>query len=229
MDGRMEWWIGWKTAARDHDTFCVSCHTVAPYAMGRPALRSALHEPGPSDSERKLVENVAKRVRLWNELEPYYSDAARGTSPKPADPAAREAILNALVLKRYKSPDLPRALENMWAQQIADGDDQGAFPWLQFHNSPWEGDSQYYGAALAAIVAGENSSPAAKRAGCLPDSRGRTPGNAQSCDAALGLSRNTWIAQAGRPRCHRHGTAWQTAARRRVQSFQPGGGLEASR
>ncbi|HEV2446755.1 MAG TPA: hypothetical protein VGS58_12570, partial [Candidatus Sulfopaludibacter sp.] len=38
-----------------------------------------------------------------------------------------------------------------------------AFPWLQFHNSPWEGDSQYYGAAIAAIAAGNDSSPAAKQ------------------------------------------------------------------
>jgi squalene-hopene/tetraprenyl-beta-curcumene cyclase len=162
LDGRMQWWIGWKTAARDHDTFCVSCHTVAPYAMGRPALRSTLKEAQPSTAERQLVENVAKRVRLWNELEPYYSDAARGV-PKTSESRGTEAILNALVLKRYQSPDLPRALENMWSQQIAEGDDRGAFPWLQFHNSPWEGDSQYYGAALAAVVAGENASPNAKR------------------------------------------------------------------
>src|SRR5581483_10643212 len=26
--------------------------------------------------------------------------------------------------------------------------------WLQFHNAPWEGDSQYYGATLAALAAG---------------------------------------------------------------------------
>ena len=44
LDGRLGWWIGWPTAARDHETFCVSCHTVAPYAVARPALRSALAE-----------------------------------------------------------------------------------------------------------------------------------------------------------------------------------------
>ena len=36
LDGRMVWWMGWKVAARDHETFCVSCHTVVPYAMARP-------------------------------------------------------------------------------------------------------------------------------------------------------------------------------------------------
>jgi squalene-hopene/tetraprenyl-beta-curcumene cyclase len=160
LDGRMEWWITWKTAARDHDTFCVSCHTVAPYAVGRPALRSALGEQAPTAAELKLVENVAKRVRMWNEVEPYYPDATRGV-PKTQESRGTEAILNALVLKRYHSPDLPKALDNMWSQQLTEGDAKGAFPWLQFHNSPWEGDSQYYGAALAAIVAGGGSSPAA--------------------------------------------------------------------
>jgi len=46
----------------------------------------------------------------------------------------------------------------MWALQLKSGDDKGAWPWLQFHNQPWEGDSQFYGAALAAIAVG--STPA---------------------------------------------------------------------
>jgi squalene-hopene/tetraprenyl-beta-curcumene cyclase len=159
MDGRMDWWMTWKTAARDHDTFCVSCHTVAPYAMGRPALRSALGEREPSVSERKLIENVERRVRVWQQVEPYYPDATRGV-PKTRESRGTEAILNALILRRYHSPDLPRALRNMWAEQLTEGDDRGSFPWLQFHNAPWEGDSQYYGAALAAIAAGSDAPPA---------------------------------------------------------------------
>ena len=153
LDGRMEWWSTWKTAARDHDTFCVSCHTVGPYAMGRPALRSALGEQAASAIERKLIENVTQRVRLWNEVEPYYPDATRGV-PKTRESRGTEAVLNALVLQRYHSPDLPQALDNMWSEQVTEGDARGAFPWLEFHNAPFEGDSQYYGAALAAIAAG---------------------------------------------------------------------------
>jgi squalene-hopene/tetraprenyl-beta-curcumene cyclase len=45
LDGRLSWWMSWPQAARDHETFCVSCHTVLPYAMVRPALRTALAEP----------------------------------------------------------------------------------------------------------------------------------------------------------------------------------------
>ena len=28
LDGRMAWWDTWPYAARDHDTFCTSCHTT---------------------------------------------------------------------------------------------------------------------------------------------------------------------------------------------------------
>src|ERR1700704_6146600 len=68
LDGRMSWWMAWPTAARDHETFCVSCHTAVPYAMARPALRAALAESAPSAIERKLLDNVTKRVRLWKDV-----------------------------------------------------------------------------------------------------------------------------------------------------------------
>ena len=45
LDQRLSWWTNWQTAARDHDTFCISCHTALPYALGRPALRSAAISP----------------------------------------------------------------------------------------------------------------------------------------------------------------------------------------
>ncbi len=170
LDGRMAWWITWKNAARDHETFCVSCHTVLPYAMGRPALRSPLAEHEVSPGERSLIDNVTKRVRMWNEMAPFYSDEKSGAS-KSSESRGTEAILNAVVLSSYDAgrqtpnapatlgPDLRLALDNMWALQLKTGDAKGAFPWLEFHNSPWEGDSQYYGATLAAIAVG--SAPAA--------------------------------------------------------------------
>lgn len=158
LDGRMEWWMGWSTAARDHETFCVSCHTAVPYAMARPALRGALAESGPSAIERKLLDNVAKRVRLWKEVEPFYSGKTKD-NPKTEESRGTESILNALILAGYDtqtgklSADTRAALDNMWAQQLKTGEAKGAWSWLQFHNSPWEGDSQYYGATLAAIAA----------------------------------------------------------------------------
>jgi len=159
LDGRMTWWMGWDVAARDHGTFCVSCHTVAPYAMARPALRATLAEPGPSPVERRLLDNVTKRVRMWKEVEPFYPDAKRGF-PKTSESRGTESVLNAVILVGYDAPrgklsaDSRLALDNMWTEQLKTGEAKGAWPWLQFHNSPWEGDSQYYGAALAAIAAG---------------------------------------------------------------------------
>jgi squalene-hopene/tetraprenyl-beta-curcumene cyclase len=155
LDGRMAWWMNWPTAARDHQTFCISCHTALPYALARPVLRGELGEQAASPIERKLIENVVKRVRMWKDVEPFYPDALRGV-PKTAESRGTESILNALILVwcQGRSPDARLALDNMWAQQLTGGEAAGAWDWLQFHNSPWEGDSQYYGATLAALAAG---------------------------------------------------------------------------
>ncbi len=42
----------------------------------------------------------------------------------------------------------------MWALQLTAADMKGAWAWLQFHNAPFEGDSQFYGNSLAAIAIG---------------------------------------------------------------------------
>ena len=84
LDGRMAWWAAWPSAARDHETFCVSCHTSLPYALARPALRTALSEQGPSVNERTFLDNISKRVSLWDEVQPFYNDAKSGV-PKSAE------------------------------------------------------------------------------------------------------------------------------------------------
>src|SRR5271169_3088790 len=159
LDQRAVWWMGWQRAARDHETFCISCHTAVPYALARPALRAGLGEDAPSANERRLLENVTKRVRLWKDVEPFYSDT-RGAY-KSAESRGTESILNALILASYDarrekmSDDTRAALNNMWALQETTGDAKGAWPWLRFGNEPWEAnDSQFYGAALAAIAVG---------------------------------------------------------------------------
>src|SRR5713226_8588456 len=92
LDQRAGWWITWPVAARDHETFCVSCHTAVPYALSRSALRTALAEEAPSVNERKLLDNVRKRVRLWKDVEPFYDDQ-RGAH-KATESRGTEAILN---------------------------------------------------------------------------------------------------------------------------------------
>jgi len=160
LDKRGEWWIAWPTAACDHETFCISCHTAVPYALSRPALRAALAEEAPSPNERRLLASVTKRVRLWKEVEPFYSDEKRGAY-KTAESRGTESVLNALILASYDarsgrlSDDTRTAFDNMWALQITGGDAQGAWSWLRFNNEPWEADdSQFYGAALAAVATG---------------------------------------------------------------------------
>src|ERR1700676_5003501 len=160
LDQRSSWWITWQPAARDHDTFCISCHTALPYALGRPALRAALNEQGPSANEQQLLDNVKKRVRLWSEVLPFYNDEKNG-APKTAEARGTEVVLNALILASYDardgklSDDARLALDNMWGLQLKTGERKGAWTWLNFHNEPWEADdSQFWGATLGALAAG---------------------------------------------------------------------------
>jgi squalene-hopene/tetraprenyl-beta-curcumene cyclase len=160
LDQRQDWWQKWQPAQRDHGTFCVSCHTAAPYALARPVLRRALGETRASASEVALQENVAKRVMMWNEVDPFYPDQTRGL-PKTSESRGTESILNALVLASRDArsgalaDDTRRAFDNLWALQFRAGDRSGAWAWLNFHYEPWEADnSSYYGAALAAIAVG---------------------------------------------------------------------------
>ena len=160
LDGRLGWWMGWPKAARDHETFCVSCHTALPYALSRRALGKELAEEAPSANERRLLDNVVKRVRLWKEVAPYYSDADRGAY-KTSESRGTESVLNALVLASRDaqggqlSDDARAALQNMWAEQQTTGKQKGAWSWLRFANEPWEADdSDYFGATLAAVAAG---------------------------------------------------------------------------
>jgi squalene-hopene/tetraprenyl-beta-curcumene cyclase len=160
LDQRAAWWMGWDRAQRDHETFCISCHTAVPYAMARSTLRSALGEQAASPAEQHLVENVTKRVRLWRDVAPFYSDKDRGEY-KTVESRGTEAVLNALVLAGHDaqsgrlSEDGRAAFANMWAEQVTSGEQQGAWRWLRFKNEPWEADdSDFYGAALAAIATG---------------------------------------------------------------------------
>jgi squalene-hopene/tetraprenyl-beta-curcumene cyclase len=160
LDQRAGWWMEWPKAARDHDTFCVSCHTAVPYALSRPALRKALAEQAPSVNERRLLDNVTKRVRLWKEVAPFYSDADRGAY-KTVESRGTESVLNALILASNDAQsgklgnDTLTALEYMWAEQQTTGAKKGAWLWLRFANEPWEADdSDFYGATLAALAVG---------------------------------------------------------------------------
>lgn len=160
LDGRQAWWSSWQTAARDHQTACVSCHTALPYALSRSALGAANHETDTPPAQRRLLDDVIKRVRLWKEVEPFYPDQTRGL-PKTSESRGTESVLNAVILATrdaaagQPSDDARLAFDNLWALQFRSGDLNGGWAWLNFHNEPWEAnESPYFGAALAAIAVG---------------------------------------------------------------------------
>jgi hypothetical protein len=160
LDSRQTWWMGWPKAQRDHQTACVSCHTTLPYAIARSTMRHTLGESGPSSTEETMLTYVKKRVNQWDEMEPFYNDAKSGPG-KSVESRGTEAVLNALILSRYDSgvkrmSDLTgKAFSAMWAAQLTEGDNTGAWNWLNFHNAPWESnESQYYGATLGALAVG---------------------------------------------------------------------------
>ena len=152
--------MSWRPTALEQGTFCISCHTAVPYALARPALRSAVQEEKPTANERKLLDSVKKRVNLWNSEKPFYRDETSGAN-KTIESRGTEAVLNSLILAAYDArigglrDESHAAFRNMWALQRADGDASGSWWWLQFNHEPFEArDSNYYGAALAAVAVG---------------------------------------------------------------------------
>src|SRR5437763_5828044 len=143
LDQRAGWWMEWPKAARDHETFCVSCHTAVPYALSRLTLRKALAEEAPSPNERRLLENVTKRVRLWKEVAPFYSDADRGAY-KTVESRGTESVLNALILasndaqRGQRTNDARMALHNTWAKQQTQGSNNAAMAGLRVSRQPWD-------------------------------------------------------------------------------------------
>jgi squalene-hopene/tetraprenyl-beta-curcumene cyclase len=158
QDDREVYWQGWEHAARDPETQCVSCHTQVPYALSRPLLRGRLQEKGISAPEQKMLADIGKRVSMWDEIEPFYSD------PEPTrEPEARgtESVLNALILTCYDAEaghltgTTKKAFDHVWDLQIKQGTEQGSWTWLNFQNEPWESaDSAYQGATFVALAVG---------------------------------------------------------------------------
>ena len=160
LDARQTWWQGWSVSQRDHGTVCVSCHTVLPYALSRSSLRGSLGETAVSAPEKNMLNYVVRRVTLWDQVEPFYHTGVDGTKKTP-ESRGTESVLNALVLATYTAQqnhltEIARnAFDHAWALQIKNGEEAGAWDWLNFGLAPWESnESQYYGAALAAIAVG---------------------------------------------------------------------------
>jgi squalene-hopene/tetraprenyl-beta-curcumene cyclase len=161
LDSREVWWQEWPRAQKDHGTLCISCHTVVPYAMARPALRQELSETGMTPTEKTMFDSIEKRVSMWSKMVPFYSDANNGPG-KTAEAHSTESVLNAVILASYDArqghlrPITRTAFDAAWALQLETGDRAGGWLWQDFHLSPWESSqSAYQGAALLAVEVGQ--------------------------------------------------------------------------
>jgi squalene-hopene/tetraprenyl-beta-curcumene cyclase len=133
-----------------------------PFALARPALGGQLGETEAGAAEQRLLDIVKKRVENWDKITaarsgkdpfvPYY-----GGNRKPSA-LGTEAVLNALILVNHDTrrasgvlgAPTRKALGHLWGQQ----QENGGWLWIEFGMYPWEGDSAYYGTALAAVAVG---------------------------------------------------------------------------
>ncbi len=154
LDDRMNLWFE-KTKGPNTgqgNATCISCHMVAPYMLARPVLRRAMSVGEPTSQEATLLKEVVRRVDSFTDHESV-------TNSKHAGERGTGAVLNALILashdaeseQRQPSDATRKALQQLWETQRADG----AWDWIDVAQEPDESaDSQYYGAALAAIAVG---------------------------------------------------------------------------
>ena len=105
-----------------------------------------------------MLASIQKRVSLWNDMAPFYSDATSGAG-KEVESRNAESVLNAIILSSYDqntghlSPTARTAFANAWALQSTSGPTSGAWVWQNFHYTPWESpESEYHGAALMAVA-----------------------------------------------------------------------------
>ena len=100
LDNRETWWQSWDAAKRDHTTVCVSCHTVLPYAFPVPACADSLGEQTPTEQEHIMLNNVLRRVTMWNEVQPFYPNSKNGPT-LATDSRATESVLNTVILSTH--------------------------------------------------------------------------------------------------------------------------------
>ena len=167
LDARAQTWFAFAGADRGEGATkisCISCHSLAPFAIARPVLRKLTGAAKPTAFESKLIAQTKMRVAHWKELDSekyrlYYDFSEQ----KKKESWGTEAVLNALALafddfysaRSITLPATKAALANLWQTQIASGKDKGSWDWLNFGLEPWETtSSRYFGAALAALAVG---------------------------------------------------------------------------
>lgn len=160
LDQRMDAWFanGDQLRTGEGRATCVSCHTVIPYALARPALRRTMHVDRPTPEETRLIDETSKRVQTFDSQQLLYDF----DEDKKGESRGTEAVLYALIVaaadhdgRRSGMPGLSdalsRARSRLWQLQRADG----SWEWLDVGLEPFESvDSTYQGAAFAAVAVG---------------------------------------------------------------------------
>ena len=175
LDSRQQEWFKFGSANRgegETKTTCVSCHSLLPYALARPALRRISGEDLPTKLEASILAQVKSRVANWDRLDtPPFQLYYDFDEDKKKQSRGTEAIFYALLLSlddRFHglakpSAETKTALTNLWATQITQGEHKGSWDWLNFGTEPWESSSgRYLGASLAAIAVGTAGASAAE-------------------------------------------------------------------
>src|SRR5438093_13050549 len=143
LDSRQQQWFAWPPAASPEGP-CVSCHTGMTYLLARPALRRRLGESRPTVYEKGLMDRL--RANVGAKPESYLQGV--------------EVVFVAMFLSEQDagkpmSADTRKAFDQLWALQSHDGPSAGSWEWLIVDLDPWEqSQSMYFGAALAALAAG---------------------------------------------------------------------------
>ncbi len=184
LDTRALTWLNFERAHRGQEatrTSCVSCHTILPIMLARPALGKRPNGSATIDFRSKLLAQRVTRVNNWANLDtPAFQLLYDSNDAKKKESRGTEAILNALILgfnDRYqglKSPSATtkKAFANLWEIQIAKGSRKGSWDWLNFGTEPWESDGAgYYGAAMAAIGIGTAPGYYSKGADAIVDAK----------------------------------------------------------
>jgi squalene-hopene/tetraprenyl-beta-curcumene cyclase len=167
LDSRGENWFKFGSANRGEGasaSHCISCHSLLPYALARPALRRSSNEKSPTGWEAKTLAQTKLRVANWEQLdEVEYQLFYDFDEPKKKQSRGTEAVLNALLLslddrfegRSQPSADTKKAISILWSTQLTMGKDKGSWDWLNFGLEPWESTSaRYLGASVAAIALG---------------------------------------------------------------------------
>ena len=153
LDDRISLWLDRATKLQTGEgkVTCVSCHTVVPYLLARPALRKAMRVMELTSQEARLLDHITLRVETrWNRAS--MSDTKHGT----------EEILNALILARHdadsgktRASEITRkAFRQLWETQRSDG----AWDWMDVAQEPDESAAaRFYGATLAAVAVGHRA------------------------------------------------------------------------